>query len=175
MWAGRAGSEPSMLLAGADGPCEVADGSFVDGWGLCLDGVDRQLLQHLADDARLPMAELGRRVGLSRTATLARVRRLEAEGAIRGYHADVAAGDPAGTHAARVGIVVRTADVSVYVRRLQGFAELEEVETVAGEYDLLVRFAAGGAARLDAILDRINGWRETVRTTTFVILRRYGR
>ena len=35
------------------------------------------------------------------------------------------------------------------------------------------RFATSSAARLDAILDRINGWPETRRTTTYVVLTRY--
>jgi Lrp/AsnC family transcriptional regulator, leucine-responsive regulatory protein len=61
----------------------------------------------------------------------------------------------------------------VYVRRLQAFPELVQVESVAGELDLIARFATDGAARLDEILDRINGWRETLRTTTFIVLRRY--
>lgn len=137
-----------------------------------MDELDRQLLDLLERDARLSMAELGRRVGLSRTATLARVRALEASGAIRGYHADVHTGDEP-THVARVGIVVRTPDVRGYVRRLGEFPETREAETLAGELDLLVRFATSSAARLDEILDRINSWHETVRTTTFVVLREY--
>lgn len=138
-----------------------------------MDEVDLALLRLLRDDARLPMAALGRAVGLSRTATLARVRRLEDSGVIRGYHADVREGAVEPTHAARVGLVVRTPDVATFVRRLQAFPELQEVETVAGEFDLLIRVGATSAARLDEILDRINGWRETVRTTTFVVLNRY--
>lgn len=138
-----------------------------------MDRVDEALLGLLAEDARLSMAELGRRVGLSRTAALARVRRLEQEGYIRGYHADVDERAAASRYAARVGIVVRTPDVRAYVRRLSAIPELEEAESVAGEFDLLVRFATSGAARLDEILDQVNGWRETVRTTTFVVLKRY--
>lgn len=139
-----------------------------------MDEIDGSLLRLLRDDARLTMAALGRRVGLSRTATLARVRRLEAEGAIRGYHADVSESPVEPSYVARVGVVVRTPDVATYVRRLvQSFPELQEVETVAGEFDLLVRFGAPSATRLDEILDRIAGWRETVRTTTFVVLNRY--
>ena len=138
-----------------------------------MDPVDEHLVALLRDEARLTMAELGRRVGLSRTATLARVHRLEAAGVIRGYHADVAGPDQGRSHAARVGVVVRTPDVGAYVRRLAAFDEVEELETVAGEFDLLVRIAAPSAERLDEVLDRINGWRETVRTTTFVVLRRY--
>ena len=138
-----------------------------------IDDLDRALLGLLAADGRLTMAELGRRVGLSRTAALARVRRLEQGGVIRGYHADVRLPEQAGAHAARVGIVVRTPDVAAYVRRLEALPEVEEVETLAGEYDLLVRVCAHSAARLDEILDRVNGWRETQRTTTWVVLSEY--
>ena len=137
-----------------------------------MDDIDRQLLSVLRDDARVSIADLGRRVGLSRTAALARVRRLEDAGVIRGYHAVVDA-EPAAAHVARVGIVVRTPDVAAYVRRLVSIDEVTEVESVAGEFDLLVRVAAASSARLDEILDRINGWRETVRTTTFVVLKAY--
>jgi Lrp/AsnC family leucine-responsive transcriptional regulator len=141
-----------------------------------LDELDQQLLHLLRGDARLPVAELGRRIGLSRTATLARVRRLEASGVIRGYHADVGRGPGRGYdrgHAARVGIVVKTPDVASYVRKLSTIPELEEAEGVAGEFDIIARFSAEGAGRLDEILDRINGWRETYRTTTFMVLNRY--
>jgi Lrp/AsnC family leucine-responsive transcriptional regulator len=137
-----------------------------------VDELDKRLVRLLRDDARRSMADLGRKVGLSRTATLARVRRLEDAGVIRGYHADVDL-DPATDHVARVGIVLRTQDVAGYVRRLVAIPEVQDAETVAGEYDLLVRVAADSAARLDEILDRIGGWRETVRTTTFVVLRKY--
>lgn len=137
-----------------------------------MDDLDRRLLRLLRADARLSMAELGRRIGLSRTATLARVRRLEATGVIQGYHADVRE-LPEPAHTARVGIVLRTPDVAAYVRRLATFAELREAETVAGELDLLVCFATDDVRRLDAVLDRVNSWPETVRTTTWVVLTRY--
>lgn len=140
-----------------------------------MDELDRALLRHLRDDARVTMAELGRRVGLSRTAVLARVRRLECDGVIRGYRAQVVESGARHRHVARVGIVVRTPDVAGYVRRLFRFDEMEEAETVAGEYDLLCRFVVDSSARLDEILDRIGGWRETTRTTTFVVLKAYGR
>ena len=139
-----------------------------------MDAVDERLLALLKDDGRLSMADLGRLVGLSRTATLARVRRLEEQGAIRGYHAEVGL-EPTEAHVARVGIVVRTPDTGAYVRRLLATEQITEVETVAGEFDLLVRVSAATAAQLDELLDRINGWRETVRTTTFVVLKKYAR
>jgi DNA-binding Lrp family transcriptional regulator len=139
-----------------------------------LDAQDQRLLTELVDDARLPVAELGRRIGLSRTATLARMRSLESAGVIQGYHADVAHPGHQPSHNARIGLVISTRDVPAYVRRLDATlgGELREVESVAGEYDLLVGVAVATASRLDEILNTIAGWRETVRTTTFVVLAR---
>ena len=48
-----------------------------------------------------------------------------------------------------------------------------EVETVTGEYDLIVLVTAPDAADLDRVLDTVAGWRETRRTTTWVVLKRY--
>lgn len=139
-----------------------------------LDDLDRGLLALLAADARLTMAELGRTVGLSRTAVLARVQGLERAGVLRGYHADVALPGAQAAHRARVGIVIRTTDTVGYVRRLAALPGLSEIETVTGEYDLMVLVTAASAGELDAVLDGIAGRRETVRTTTWVVLTRYG-
>ena len=138
-----------------------------------IDDLDRRLLMLLAVDGRAPMAELGRSIGLSRTAVLARVQRLERAGVIRGYRADVVLPGEAAAHRARVGIVIRTPDVAGYVQRLRALPGVSEIETVTGEFDLIVLVSAPGAGELDAVLDRISGWRETVRTTTWVVLTRY--
>lgn len=138
-----------------------------------MDALDEQLVAHLRRDGRVSMAALGRAVGLSRTAALARVRRLEAEGVIRGYHAEVGAPGTDAAHVARVAVSVRTPDIRAYGRRLLALPEVTEVESVAGEYDFLVRVATDTASNLDAVLDRLASWRETVRTTSFIVLARY--
>src|SRR3990170_4548068 len=69
---------------------------------------------------------------------------------------------------ARVGVVVRTADVAGYVRRLSAMPGVTEIESVTGEYDLMVLVTAPSAGELDVVLDGIQGWRETVRTITWV-------
>lgn len=139
-----------------------------------LDEVDRAILRALAEDARLPMAEVGRRVGLSRTAALGRVRRLEESGAITGYHARVRLPEDPSRHVARVGITTDTRDTGRYVTRLRALPAFREAEAVSGAFDLLVRFEAPTAEALDATLDEVKSWPTTTRTTTFVVLRRYG-
>jgi Lrp/AsnC family leucine-responsive transcriptional regulator len=54
-----------------------------------VDSINAQRLAELQEDARLSVAELGRRVGLSSPAVAERIQRLEETGVIRGYHADV--------------------------------------------------------------------------------------
>lgn len=52
-----------------------------------LDTTDLRLLHELQDNARLSLAELGRRVGLSAPAVTERLARLERDGVILGYRA----------------------------------------------------------------------------------------
>lgn len=54
-----------------------------------LDSIDKSILLELSKDARLPFAELGRRVGLSPSASNERVRQLESLGIIQGYRASI--------------------------------------------------------------------------------------
>ena len=54
-----------------------------------LDPINRRLLQELQADARVTMAELGRRINLSAPAVGERVQRLERAGVITGYRAEV--------------------------------------------------------------------------------------
>ena len=54
-----------------------------------LDATNRRLLAELQEDARLSIAELGRRVGLSSPAVAERLQRLEQRGVIRGHRTEV--------------------------------------------------------------------------------------
>jgi Lrp/AsnC family leucine-responsive transcriptional regulator len=54
-----------------------------------VDGTDWAIVMALQEDGRMALAELGRRVNLSASATGERVRRLEQLGVICGYHAEV--------------------------------------------------------------------------------------
>ena len=57
--------------------------------GSITDATNLRLLAELQQDARLSLAELGRRVGLSSPAVADRLKRLEDDGVITGYRADV--------------------------------------------------------------------------------------
>lgn len=54
-----------------------------------IDQIDRRILRELQRDARLSHQELGERVGLSASPCARRIRKLEGEGLIRGYAAEL--------------------------------------------------------------------------------------
>ena len=54
-----------------------------------LDQIDRRLLAELQDEGRVTNVELAHRVGLTAPPCLRRVRALEEEGVIKGYHAEL--------------------------------------------------------------------------------------
>ena len=54
-----------------------------------IDEMDRRILSLLQQDARLPNAEIARRVGMAPSATLERLRKLEERGVIQGYEVRV--------------------------------------------------------------------------------------
>ena len=56
---------------------------------ITVDKIDRKILRLLQDDGRMSNVELAKRVGLSQTACLERVRKLEREQVIESYHAKI--------------------------------------------------------------------------------------
>lgn len=107
-----------------------------------LDRIDRRILNELQLDGRLSNVELSRRVGLSPTPCLERVRRLETQGYINGYVANVA---PEKVGAAMLVFVeitlVKTSvdifeDFSAAVRKLD---DIQECHLVSGNFDYLLK------------------------------------
>ena len=50
-----------------------------------MDDIDKKLVQLLTDNARAPLTDLARRLGIARTTVQSRIERLEKAGTIRGY------------------------------------------------------------------------------------------
>jgi Lrp/AsnC family leucine-responsive transcriptional regulator len=119
-----------------------------------LDEINRSILRELHADARLPMAELGRRVGLSPPAVAERVQRLEGAGVIAGYHAEInpkAIGYP-------VSAVVRVRPIAAQLRTIADLArespEVVECYRITGEDCFLIRLELRSLEDLEEILDR---------------------
>ena len=125
-----------------------------------LDDISRNLLAELQKDARISFAELGRRVGLSPSATAERVRHLEDEGIIRGYRVDI---DP---RALGYSIMVFTRmtfqgeKYKHFIAYIKGMEEVRECYHITGSDALIMKIFARSIEELDAIVTKFLAYGE---------------
>ncbi|MFW8634109.1 Lrp/AsnC family transcriptional regulator [Cribrihabitans pelagius] len=118
------------------------------------DDIDQRLVALLRENARRPVAELARRLGLARTTVQARIERLEATGRISGYtlKTSAAARPPL---EATVLMSIEPRSGPAVLARLKGLSGVEVVHTTSGRFDLLAQVVAQSTAELDDTIDRI--------------------
>ena len=113
--------------------------------GARLDDSDRQILAELQADGRMTNVELARRVGISAPPCLRRVRTLEEQGYIRGYHAEVDARELG--FEVQVFAMVRLVsqserDLSAFEDRARGWSLVRECHMLNGEIDFILKCVA---------------------------------
>lgn len=139
-----------------------------------LDRIDRKIVAALSADARLSMTELASRVGLSKTPTLARVRRLEESGVILGYAARV---DPKRLGLAHIAFVqvtldnTRTEALDAFNEAVRAAREIEAAHMIAGGFDYLLKVRTRDiAAYRRALGETISSLPHVAQTSTFVTM-----
>jgi DNA-binding Lrp family transcriptional regulator len=139
-----------------------------------LDGVDRQILAELQADGRMTNVELAKRVGLSAPPCLRRVRRLEEQGVIRGYHADL---DPQLlgwqiTFFALVGLETqKEAVLTAFERMVTAWPEVRECHMIRGGGDFLLRLVARDTQHENALTSRLTEAPHVLRVQTLQTIR----
>ena len=123
--------------------------------GSRLDPIDRRILAELQADGRMTNVELARRVGISAPPCLRRVRALEEQGFIRGYHADI---DPRelGFEVqvfAMVGLQSQAeADLSAFEARCRAWPLVRECHMLNGEVDFILKCVAPDLSTFQSFL-----------------------
>jgi len=123
-----------------------------------LDRTDLKILDLLQKNGRLTMTELAHQVGLSATPCTERVRRLEREGVITGYHARV---NPAalGKHLlvfVEITLAQKSEQIFKKVRdELQNMPEVLECHLISGSFDYLVKARLAGMSEYRSLLGSI--------------------
>ena len=123
-----------------------------------LDRIDLKILDVLQREGRISMTELAGRVGLSATPCSERVRRLEREGVITGYHARVdprALGKPLLVFV-EIKLSMKSADVFDRVKKELLFVpEVMECHLVSGDFDYLIKARIGEMGEYRQLLGQI--------------------
>lgn len=139
-----------------------------------LDQFDQSILIALAEDGRMTITDLAERIGLSKSPTQARLRRLETSGIIMGYRALL---DPISLGLDHVAFVevrltdTREAALRAFNAAVQNVPEIEQAHMIAGNFDYLLKVRTRDMAQYRAFLgDVVSVLPHVAATSTFVAM-----
>ena len=135
-----------------------------------LDDKDRRILDLLRADARLPLKTLAAKVGLARSTLRDRLSRLEADGIIRGYHAEIA--DSGSAVSVYLFVRLKSTPAPAFIAMLRRMPEVKSCTSLTGDIDLLVELMAATTERVNALRDRISSHEAVADLTTSIVLNR---
>jgi Lrp/AsnC family transcriptional regulator, leucine-responsive regulatory protein len=126
-----------------------------------IDATNLRLLEELQADARLTMAELGRRVGLSAPAVVERVQRLEQEGVIEGYRARVSPRALGFSLSAILRVRPAPRELRKVADVARDTAEVVECHRITGEDCYLMKLHVRDVEHLEEVIDRFATFGQT--------------
>ncbi|QUJ75260.1 Lrp/AsnC ligand binding domain-containing protein [Sulfitobacter albidus] len=139
-----------------------------------LDQFDRAILQNLAEDGRISITELAKRIGLSKSPTQARLRKLEEQGVILGYRAMLNPIRLGLDHVAFVEVRLtdtREAALSAFNAAVLRVPQIEQAHMIAGNFDYLLKVRCRDMADYRGFLgDTISNLPHVASTSTYVAM-----
>jgi DNA-binding Lrp family transcriptional regulator len=136
-----------------------------------LDDLDARLLKMLAAEPRIGVLEMSRRLAVARGTAQARLDKLIARGAIKGFGPEVI---PAVIGFGVMSFV--TLEISqryghtAVTEHLADIPEVLEAHTITGSGDVMCRIVARSNADLQRVIDQIVGYEGIVRASTIIAL-----
>ena len=137
-----------------------------------LDSFDLKIIDALLQDGRLPVTELARQIGISKSPCQARLKRLLSEGYILGFRAQV---DHAKLNQQQVAFTevrlsdTRQAALQVFDKAVKKIPEIEECHLIAGSFDYLLKVRTSDISAYRKVLgESIASLPNVANTSTYV-------
>ncbi len=139
-----------------------------------LDTFDHAILRYLSVNGRMSITDLADRIGLTKSPTQARLKRLEEQRVITGYRAMI---DPHQIDAAHIAFVeiklsdTREAALRAFNEAARKVPEIEECHLIAGAFDYLLKVRSRDIAAYRRVLaEHISGLPHITSTSTHVVM-----
>lgn len=139
-----------------------------------IDAIDRQILSILEDNSRETMVEIARKVGLSSTPCVERIKRLEREGYIEGYTIRL------NPNLMRRGFIVflqvllaesTNKAFDQFAEHVKKIDEVDECHMVAGDYDCLLKIRVRDMEEFHSVLvNKISEIPDIARTNSYAVI-----
>ncbi|TKI57758.1 Lrp/AsnC family transcriptional regulator [Brevibacillus antibioticus] len=119
---------------------------------ICVDQIDYKIMSLLHENSRIPFAELGRIIGMTQPAVKERVRRLEEQGIITGYHASISQ-EKLGKHTTAF-VMFRTKQCAAFIDFCKQSPEVTDMYRISGEYNYMLKVVTRSTEELVAFSER---------------------
>mgnify|MGYP003682275091 CR=1 FL=1 len=142
-----------------------------------LDKIDKAILKHLQQNARITNAQLSKEIGLSPAPTLERVKKLEAAELINGYHAElnrkkIALGVCIYLQASLVATDKNKIDA--FKKKINNIDEVVECHHMTGSFDFLIKIYSKDIETYNKfVLDKLISLEEIGNLQSMVVLDTY--
>lgn len=137
-----------------------------------LDEFDRKILEELVLDGRLPVVALAERVGLSKSACQARLKRLQSQDFILGFSAMLNMSKLGLEHVAFTEVKLSSTTqkaLSAFNKGVLAIAEVEQCHMIASDYDYLLKVRTADISIYRRVLgEQISNLPFVASTSTFV-------
>lgn len=143
------------------------------------DNFDHQIIELLKINARISVSDLAKNVNLSRTAVTARVKRLEQEGIIKGYHAVINDKEHDSENAICAYLALKfdtstsNATFEDYAKKIQLIHGVHHCYGISGETDLMVYIEVESMKQLYLIHDQLNQLKHMRQVITHMVIRQF--
>lgn len=134
-----------------------------------MDRIDKKLLRLLQENARYSLKQLSEKVFLSSPAVAARIQKLEDDGIISGYHADISL-DKMGYHiTAFINLEMTPKQKAEFLPFISRVPNVIECNTVSGNYSMLMKVSFPSTTDLDVFIGQLQKFGHTETQIVFSV------
>ena len=137
-----------------------------------IDSYDLKIIRLLVEDGRMPVTELARRIGMSKSPCQARLKRLQSDGYILGFRAQVDNAKLNQEHVAFAEVTMsdtREQALTAFNKAIKLIPEIEECHLIAGSFDYLLKVRTPNIVSYRKVLgESISSLPNVASTSTFV-------
>ena len=134
--------------------------------------MDIKILKSLRQNARLTASSISEEIGLSVSAVIERIKKLENSGVIKGYTIDVDQAKMGNTMVALMDVSLKHPDYyDGFVELVKENDSIEACYYQTGEFDFVLRIVTDNTEGLDNVYKVIKGYEGVANTETHIVLR----
>lgn len=126
-----------------------------------LDAIDEKIIELMQENARISIKDIAAQVFLSSPAVAARIERLEKNGIINGYHAQVNSDALGYKIKAFINLDLEPVQKDEFYPFINSVSNVIECDCVTGEYAMLIKVAFWNTTELDKFINEIQKFGKT--------------